>query len=72
MGYLLLQAVQESTVVEMAFSNEWRFGVPITPGDITINGLCAITPLTSTAELKRKEIVAKLEEDPERTFKCDL
>jgi len=42
MDCFMLQAVRESTDAHLAFSNRRRFGVPITPMDITINDLCGI------------------------------
>jgi 2',3'-cyclic-nucleotide 2'-phosphodiesterase (5'-nucleotidase family) len=55
----------------MAFSNGWRFGAPIIPGDVTVNDLYNMIPMNppiSTVELTGEEIVAMLEENLERTF----
>ena len=74
MDNFLLQAMLESTGAQMAFSNGWRFGAPIIPGDVTVNDLYNMIPMTppiSTVELTGKEIVAMLEENLERTFARD-
>jgi 2',3'-cyclic-nucleotide 2'-phosphodiesterase (5'-nucleotidase family) len=69
-----LQALQESTGAQLAFSNGWRYGAPIIPGEITLNDLYNIIPMNppvSTVELTGDEIVAMLEENLERTFARD-
>jgi 2',3'-cyclic-nucleotide 2'-phosphodiesterase (5'-nucleotidase family) len=74
MDNLLLTALRESTGAEMAFSNGWRYGVPIVPGPITINDLYNMVPINppiSTVELTGKELVKMLEENLERTFSAD-
>ena len=74
MDNFLLQALLESTGAQMAFSNGWRFGAPIIPGDITVNDLYNMIPMNppiSTVELTGEEIVAMLEENLERTFARD-
>ncbi len=74
MDNFLLQALLESTGAQMAFSNGWRFGAPIIPGDITVNDLYNMIPMNppiSTVELTGQEIVAMLEENLERTFARD-
>lgn len=55
-------------MVQLAFSNGQRFGIPITPMEITINDLCGIIPmdlLISTVELTGEENIALLEENLE-------
>ncbi len=74
MDNFLLQALLESTGAQLAFSNGWRFGVPIVPGTVTLNDLYNIIPMNppiSTVELTGDEIVAMLEENLERTFARD-
>ncbi|MFO7610658.1 MAG: bifunctional metallophosphatase/5'-nucleotidase [Candidatus Krumholzibacteriia bacterium] len=74
MDNFLLQAIQESTGAQLAFSNGWRFGAPIVPGAVTLNDLYNMIPMDppiSTVELTGQEIVAMLEENLERTFACD-
>lgn len=67
----LLKAIAHMTNTDIAFSNGWRYGAPIAPGDITENDLYNITPMNppvSTVELSGKEIKVMLEENLERTF----
>jgi len=74
MDNFLLQALLESTGAQLAFSNGWRFGAPIVPGQITLNDLYNIIPMNppvSTIELMGEEIKEMLEENLERTFSCD-
>jgi sulfur-oxidizing protein SoxB len=71
MDNFLLQALLESTGAQLAFSNGWRFGAPIVPGEVTVNDLYNMIPMNppiSTVELTGEEIVAMLEENLERTF----
>lgn len=74
MDNFLLQALLESTGAQLAFSNGWRFGAPVVPGEVTVNDLYNMIPMNppvSTVELTGEEIVAMLEENLERTFACD-
>lgn len=74
MDNFLLQALLENTGAQLAFSNGWRFGAPIIPGDITLNDLYNIIPMNppvSTIDLTGKELLEMLEENLERTFSCD-
>jgi 2',3'-cyclic-nucleotide 2'-phosphodiesterase (5'-nucleotidase family) len=74
MDNFLLQALLESTGAQLAFSNGWRYGAPIVPGEVTLNDLYNIIPMNppiSTVELTGEEIVAMLEENLERTFARD-
>ncbi len=74
MDNFLLQALLESTGAQLAFSNGWRYGAPIIPGEVTLNDLYNIIPMNppiSTVELTGEEIVAMLEENLERTFARD-
>ena len=74
MDNFLLQALLASTGAQLAFSNGWRYGAPIIPGEVTLNDLYNIIPMNppiSTVELTGEEIVAMLEENLERTFACD-
>jgi S-sulfosulfanyl-L-cysteine sulfohydrolase len=71
MDNFLLQALLESTGAQLAFSNGWRFGAPIIPGEVTVNDLYNMIPMNppiSTVELTGEEIVAMFEENLERTF----
>ena len=74
MDNFLLQALLENTGAQLAFSNGWRFGAPIVPGEVTMNDLYNMIPMNppiSTVELTGEEIVAMLEENLERTFARD-
>ena len=74
MDNVLLQAIQELTGAELAFSNGWRYGAPIVPGPITRNDLYNIIPMNppvSMVELTGAEVQAMLEENLERTFAVD-
>jgi S-sulfosulfanyl-L-cysteine sulfohydrolase len=74
MDNFLLQALLESTGAQLAFSNGWRYGAPIIPGEVTLNDLYNIIPMNppiSTVELTGEEIFAMLEENLERTFARD-
>jgi len=74
MDNFLLQALIESTDAQLAFSNGWRYGAPIVPGQITLNDLYNMIPMNpsvSTVELTGEEIKEMLEENLERTFSCD-
>lgn len=74
MDNFLLQALIESTGAQLAFSNGWRFGAPIIPGDVTLNDLYNIIPMNppiSTVELMGEEIIDMLEENLDRTFARD-
>ena len=71
MDNFLLQALLDNTGAQLAFSNGWRFGAPIIPGEVTVNDLYNIIPMNppiSTVELTGEEIVTMLEENLERTF----
>ncbi|MHB8168034.1 MAG: bifunctional metallophosphatase/5'-nucleotidase [Thermoleophilia bacterium] len=74
MDNFLLQALLENTGAQLAFSNGWRYGAPVVPGQITLNDLYNIIPMNppvSTVELTGEEIRTMLEENLERTFSCD-
>ena len=74
MDNFLLQSILESTGAELAFSNGWRYGAPIVPGDITMNDLYNMIPMNppiSTVELTGEELLVMLEENLERTFAGD-
>jgi S-sulfosulfanyl-L-cysteine sulfohydrolase len=74
MDNFMLQALLESTGAQLAFSNGWRYGAPIVPGQITLNDLYNIIPMNppvSTTEISGAELREMLEENLERTFSCD-
>jgi len=71
MDDLLLDAIALAAGTEIAFSNGWRYGVPIPPGPITVNDLWNIiptNPAVETVELTGDEIRVMLEENLESTF----
>ncbi len=71
---LLLRAIAFVTGTEIAFSNGWRFGIPIQAGSITEIDLYNITPMNppvSVVDLTGAEIKEMLEENLERTFCSD-
>lgn len=74
MDNFLLQALLEATGAQLAFSNGWRYGAPVTPGQVTMNDLYNIIPTNppvSTVELRGEELIEMLEENLERTFAPD-
>jgi S-sulfosulfanyl-L-cysteine sulfohydrolase len=74
MDNLLLQAVAEGAGTPIAFSNGWRYGVPIPPGPVTVKDLWNIIPSDpplSTAELTGQELWDMIEENLERTMAAD-
>ena len=74
MDHLLLAAMKHVTQTELAFSNGWRYGVPIQKGIITKNDLFNIiphNPFISTTELSGQDIKEMLEENLERTFSAN-
>jgi len=74
MDNLLLQSLLELTGAQMAFSNGWRYGAPIPPGEITLNDLWNIIPVNppvSTCKLTGEELWLMMEENLERTFSRD-
>jgi len=74
MDNFLLQTLLESTGAQLAFSNGWRYGAHIVPGEITLNDLYNIIPMNppvSTTEISGAELREMLEENLERTFSCD-
>ncbi|MFO8133178.1 MAG: bifunctional metallophosphatase/5'-nucleotidase [Thermoplasmatota archaeon] len=71
MDNLLLQAMQEASHAELAFSNGWRYGAPVPTGEVTVNDLWNIVPVNpkvSTCELSGAELRRMLEEDLELAF----
>lgn len=74
MDDVLLAAVARAGGTEIAFSNGWRYGVPVTIGPVTLEDLWNIVPVNppvSTVSLKGREILDMMEENIERTFCCD-
>jgi sulfur-oxidizing protein SoxB len=74
MDNLLLQSLLDLTGAQMAFSNGWRYGAPIPPGEITLNDLWNVIPVNppvSTCNLTGEELWSMMEENLERTFARD-
>ncbi len=74
MDNFLLQVLLENTGAQLAFSNGWRYGAPIIPGEITLNDLYNIIPMNppvSTTEITGQELLDMLEDNLERTFAGD-
>jgi S-sulfosulfanyl-L-cysteine sulfohydrolase len=71
MDNLLLEAIAASMDTRLAFSNGWRYGVPVLPGPVTLNDLYNIIPVNppvSSVELTGREIWDMLEENLEHTY----
>lgn len=74
MDNLLLSAIKSISKSDIAFSNGWRYGVPIPIGPITKWDLFNIIPMNpevSKVQLTGNEIIDMLEENLERTFSAD-
>jgi 5''-nucleotidase/2'',3''-cyclic phosphodiesterase and related esterases len=74
MDNFLLKSLLKETDAQIAFSNGWRYGAPIPPGQITLNDLYNIIPVNppvSTVELTGKEIWTMMEENFEHLFSRD-
>ena len=74
MDNFLLQSLLSQTDAQVAFSNGWRYGAPVTPGNITLNDLYNMVPMNppvSTVELTGEEILLMIEDNLERTFSSD-
>ncbi|MFW5953501.1 MAG: bifunctional metallophosphatase/5'-nucleotidase, partial [Candidatus Natronoplasma sp.] len=70
MDNLLLKAMIEVSGAEIAFSNGWRYGAPIPPGEITVEDLWNIIPVNppiSKCEITGQELWDMIEEDLELT-----
>lgn len=71
MDDLLLSAIKSEAKADIAFSNGWRYGIPIKKGVITkwdLYNIIPMNPVISTTELLGHEIINMLEENLERTF----
>jgi 2',3'-cyclic-nucleotide 2'-phosphodiesterase (5'-nucleotidase family) len=74
MDNVLLDAIAAAAGTRLAFSNGWRYGAPILPGDVTMEQLWNIVPTqapVSTVELSGEELRAMLEANLERTYSPD-
>jgi 2',3'-cyclic-nucleotide 2'-phosphodiesterase (5'-nucleotidase family) len=71
MDTFLLEALKAVTGTTLAFSNGWRYGAPIPPGEILVNDLWNIIPVNppiSVCDITGEELHAMMEENLERTF----
>lgn len=74
MDNVLLDALAGAAGTELAFSNGWRYGAPLLPGEVTLEQLWNIVPTNpqvSTAALSGAELQAMLEANLESTFSAD-
>lgn len=74
MDNFLLKSLIAETGAQIAFSNGWRYGAPVPPGEITVNDLYNIIPVNppvSMVELTGREIWMMMEENLEHTFSRD-
>ncbi|MDP2818675.1 MAG: bifunctional metallophosphatase/5'-nucleotidase [Polaromonas sp.] len=74
MDNVLLDAIAGAAGTRLAFSNGWRYGAPILPGEVTLGQLWNIVPTdpqVSTVELTGEELRAMLEANLERTYSAD-
>lgn len=74
MDNLLLKALIDVSGAEMAFSNGWRYGAPVPPGEINMGDLWNIIPTNpsvSVCEISGQELWDMIEEDLENTFSSD-
>ncbi len=71
MDNLLLKSIMATGEFDVAFSNGWRYGAPVPPGDIKVEDLWNIIPVNppvSSVELTGREIWNMMEENMELTF----
>lgn len=74
MDNLLLSALLHKSGAQIAFSNGWRYGVPIDVGPVTMRDLHQIIPVNppvSVVDLTGKEITEMLEANLEHTYSRD-
>ena len=74
MDNFLLSVLLDHTGAQMAFSNGWRYGAPVLPGNILLNDLYNMVPMNppiSMVELTGNEITKMLEQNLEHTFSRD-
>ena len=74
MDNVLLDAISAAADTDLAFSNGWRYGAPILPGNVTMEQLWNIVPTdapVSTIDLTGDELRAMLEANLERTYAAD-
>lgn len=71
MDDFLLSAIKDAADAEIAFSNGWRYGIPIAEGPIStwnLYNIIPMNPVISTVEISGEEIIELLEANLEKTF----
>ena len=71
MDNFLLEALLDVSGAQLAFSNGWRYGAPISVGPITMEDLWNIIPTNppvSMVQITREELLQMLKENLENTF----
>jgi len=71
MDNLLLESLLHATHAELAFSNGWRYGAPVSPGPLTVNDLWNIVPTNpplTLCDITGEELKIMIEENLEHTF----
>lgn len=74
MDDFLLHAISSETGRKICFSHGWRYGAPITPGNITLDDLYNIVPMNPeiiNVDLKGYEIIEMLENFIEHSYSRD-
>lgn len=74
MDDMLLEAMLQASDAQIAFSNGWRYGVPIPPGKILLQDLYQIVPMDPPLRrtvMSGQEIVDMIEENLESTYACN-
>lgn len=74
MDDFLLAGVARAAGVDVAFSNGWRYGAPIPPGNIVLNDLWNIVPVNppiTTLEMTGDEMWTMMEQNLESVFSSD-
>lgn len=74
MDNFILKSILNTTNADMAFSNGWRYGAPVIPGEILMNDLYNMVPTNpyiSIVDIKGSEVKAMIEENIENTFAKD-
>jgi 2',3'-cyclic-nucleotide 2'-phosphodiesterase (5'-nucleotidase family) len=74
MDNLLLQAALNTSGAEIAISNGWRYGAPVSPGEVTMNDLWNIipaNPILSVCDITGTELWQMMEDNLESTFSRD-
>lgn len=74
MDNLLLSALLHKSGAQIAFSNGWRYGVPVDIGPVTMRDLHQVIPVNppvSVVDLTGKEIIDMLEANLEHTYSAN-